>query len=198
MNAFTLHKQRGAVLAFSLVMLLLLTLVSTSMIQQNKVQIGVATNAGQRVQAFASVETALRATQATLEPLRYQNKATRTCRSGTTNSLHPIPHASGTLNLNDNTITAQIVAEYCISDYADGQGNEHRCFYSSSGVRNMIAGTPATNTSDNVTACQRLTDAGSPSGCQIEVYTLNVTLAETNGAKRTVESKFEIDCSGDL
>ena len=49
-------KQHGAVLAFSLVMLLLLTLAATRMIQQNKQQLEMANNARLSAQAFADGE----------------------------------------------------------------------------------------------------------------------------------------------
>ncbi len=56
MKFFHLKKQRGAVLAFSLVMLLLLTLAATRMIQQNKQQLEMANNARLVTQEFANAE----------------------------------------------------------------------------------------------------------------------------------------------
>jgi hypothetical protein len=210
MKSYSLNNQQGAVLAFTLVILLLLTLASISMIRQNKAQIAIATNAGLQVTAFASVETALRQTQVVLEALRYHDKANRHCKSGSTNSIHPIPHTSGTLAGLPAGITAEIHAEYCISNYAAGEGDEYQCFYNGSGVRNLTVGTPSPTT-DNVDACQKLNSAGgiasgttwvagtaNTNACQIEVYTLHVAFVDAIGSKRTVESKYEIDCSGDL
>lgn len=54
-------KQHGAVLAFSLVMLLLLTLAGTRMIQQNKQQLQIAGNARLLTQEFANAEGLLAA-----------------------------------------------------------------------------------------------------------------------------------------
>lgn len=51
-----LKSQRGAVLAFSLVMLLLLTLAATRMIQQNKQQLEMANSARLLTQEFANAE----------------------------------------------------------------------------------------------------------------------------------------------
>jgi hypothetical protein len=51
--------QRGAVLAFVLVMLLLLTLTGTRMIQQNKQQLEMANNARLQAQEFANAESKL-------------------------------------------------------------------------------------------------------------------------------------------
>ena len=59
MQFFYLKKQTGAVLAFSLVMLLLLTLAATRMIQQNKQQLEMANNARLQTQAFADAEATL-------------------------------------------------------------------------------------------------------------------------------------------
>ena len=56
-----LKQQRGAILAFSLVMLLLLTLAGTRMIQQNKQQLQIAGNARLVTQAFADTEAVLAA-----------------------------------------------------------------------------------------------------------------------------------------
>jgi len=218
MKTVTLKNQRGAVLAFSLVMLLLLMLASTSMIQQNKAQIGVATNAGQQVTAFADVETALRSTQAALAALRYDSApyppatgAATHCKSGVSNSVHVNTNVAPTGSL----FTATVKAEYCISNYVSlsGGGNEYRCFYSDGGARKTTAWVAANPTAtpvpsvDEAAACDKLDAAGwetphgttpNPNYCQIEVYTVHVTLNDvTTGASRTVESKFQIDCSGD-
>ncbi len=58
MSPFLL-KQRGAVLAFALVMLVLLTLVATSMIQQNKLELQVSQNSREQTQTFANAEAIL-------------------------------------------------------------------------------------------------------------------------------------------
>ncbi len=59
MKFSSLKQQRGAILAFSLVMLLLLTLAGTRMIQQNKQQLQMAGNARLLTQAFADTEAVL-------------------------------------------------------------------------------------------------------------------------------------------
>lgn len=200
MKHLTNKQQRGAVLAFSLVMLLLLTLVSLSMIRQNKSQINIASNTGQQVRAFATVETALRQTQAILEPLRYQDKATKHCLSGPTSQIHEGRVLTGL----PTGITATVTNVYCLSNYSDvtKSGDEFRCMYSAPNTR--ITGL-VTTTDKNELACRMLDASGgwtsgmaNPNGCQVEVYTLNVNIldAATN-ANRTVESKFQIDCSGD-
>ncbi|MFI3185345.1 MAG: hypothetical protein QX198_05125, partial [Methylococcaceae bacterium] len=58
-EALCAPKQRGAVLIFSLIMLLLLTLASVSMIQQNKQELVMTGNALDQTKSFASAETEL-------------------------------------------------------------------------------------------------------------------------------------------
>lgn len=217
-------QQKGAVLAFSLIMLLLLTLVSISMIKQNKTQINIASNAGQQVKAFATVETALRQSQGILEPMRYvsevgdQDKdgianevrgAYKHCQSGVTNSVNEGDLLYG---LPDN-ITAKVVGVYCLSNYKNNgsatspkwSGDEARCLYNGT-TRSLVLGTPTKNAANNIAACTRLNDArgwsegnAKPNACQIEIYVLNVNIHDViTQADRTVESKFQIDCSNDL
>jgi hypothetical protein len=127
------------------------------------------------------------------------------CNSGATNSLHPVPDPSGIIPNLPANITAEIHEEYCILQYGllgtPNTGNENRCIYNPDGTRDsLISGT------FEQVACARLDLAGgwvdgigNNTACPIEVYTLHVTLEDAiTHAKRTVESKFEINCSGDL
>lgn len=236
MKRLTLKKQQGAVLAFSLVMLLLLTLVSISMIRQNKVQINVANNAGQQVKAFAAVETALNTVGDTLVIKRMDmngdgavsavEKDGHHCRAG---AIHPAPHASGILTGAvglSSDVAAKVMSVHCLSNYdaVTRTGNELQCRYvnntstrydKDTDVGAITAGsvTPyvrAVPSQDEVNACKKLvlseavptTTTGAipkPGACGIEVYTLNVELTDAATlAKRTVESKFLIDCTNDL
>ncbi len=228
MKLSPLKNQHGAVLAFSLVMLLLLTLASTSMIQQNKAQISIATNSGEQAKSFASVETALMKTQDKLEELRYVDGTgdVKSCKSGATNSVHPVPHTSGTLDLNDASISATVQAEYCITNWnmTTKVGSEFQCRYEdldvdgnryrTNGVRNIVKGSiiaedliaiphiEAVPSEGEAQACKRLNWAGGAAGneaCHIEIYTLHVTFNDqVTSAMRTVESKFMIDCSDNM
>ena len=70
MNNPNFKQQRGAVLAFSLVMLLLLTLAGTRMIQQNKQQLAMANNMRLSAQEFANAESILPNPKATCSATR--------------------------------------------------------------------------------------------------------------------------------
>lgn len=237
--------QKGAVLGFSLMMLTMLTLVSVSMMRENKAQIMVANNAGQQTQTFSTVEAALNATGGALDILRLDlnsdgvvssdEKSSHHCLSGLTHSIHPVPHTSGYLTGLPSGVSAQIKEVYCISNYVDSDkvvdangnvvsngpkppaGNEFKCLYSAPGIRNIEEGSvdagdthadppvPPIPSADNVNACNKLTAAGNwtagtpnPNACQIESYIVHVTLSQSDGAQRTLESKYELDCSGDL
>jgi len=63
--------QRGAVLIFSLIMLLLLTLVSVSMIQQNKQELAMTGNALDQTKTLASAETQLKLAEQSIDKTRY-------------------------------------------------------------------------------------------------------------------------------
>lgn len=67
MQQLPIKKQHGAVLAFCLVMLLLLTLAGTRMIQQNKQQLEMANSARLLTQEFANAEGVLKEAENLLE-----------------------------------------------------------------------------------------------------------------------------------
>ena len=186
MQQLNLLKQRGAVLAFSLVMLLLLTLIGVSMIQQNKQGLGMAGNARQQIQVLASAEAALSNAEAAVDSLRYigSNKGNKKCNS------------AQQLNEGDVISAAAKVKEvYCLWDYSDAGGTEQRCFYNN-GERDLDNPPPPDN------ACIRLNDAGPGKGkkiadrCPIEIYAIEATVTDSKGAERTVESKYAVDCTG--
>lgn len=173
-------QQRGAVLAFSLIMLMLFSLVGATVMTQNKVQLSMTSNARQQSQSLATIESALGKAQNLVDGLRYRNQSLAQCNS--TNQIDE----NRTLNLGDSSQTAKIAAVYCLSNYIAGVGgNEQRCTYTA-GVR------------DDISACSMLSNAGSLAGCDIEVYTINLNVLDnTTGAKRVIEAKYEVDCTGD-
>lgn len=185
MREFNVFKQRGAVLAFSLVMLLLLTLVGVSMIQQNKQQFGMANNTLQQTQALATVEAELLRAETIIDGMRYdltggKTKANHQCKA--------LPQ------LDEETVitpAATVKEVYCLVWTG---GAEQRCLYNN-GVRDLDNPQPPNN------ACIRLNQAGSGNGdindrCPIEIYTLHTTFSDGNtGAQRTIESKYAVDCT---
>ncbi|MFA6053023.1 MAG: PilX N-terminal domain-containing pilus assembly protein [Methylobacter sp.] len=155
-EAMRASNQRGAVLIFSLIMLLLLTLVSVSMIQQNKQELAMAGNALEQTKTLASAETKLKLAEQEIVKKRY----------ALANLGDPIPGNrkcdSGNL-INNNTAigNATVTAVYCLKNNTE-------------------------------TLCD-------PASCMCnlgtEIYTINL-VEDTGSSRRTVESKYAVDCSG--
>jgi Tfp pilus assembly protein PilX len=178
-------QQRGAVLAFSLVMLLLLTLVGVSMIQQNKQELGMAGNARQQTQALATAEADMARAEAVIDGLRYTDKANHLCQP-TSGENDP-----NQLDEGDELIAgvSTITGTYCLLDYlvAASGGDEQQCTYTN-GER------------DDTSACDRLsnTGTGTGAGCSSEIYTLLTTVTDSQGSHRTLESKYAVNCRGNF
>jgi len=66
------HQQTGVVLVFSLLILLLVTLLGVNMVQQNRVQFLMAANAQQSSNSFASAEDVLRLAEEYINNKRYE------------------------------------------------------------------------------------------------------------------------------
>lgn len=197
-----LFKQRGAVLAFSLIMLLLLTLVSVSMIQQNKSQIAMTSNSIQQTSAFSTVQSALINAQTIINQRRYNTKlADQKCNS--TNQLHE----NTLLDVGDPNIVAKITQVFCLTNYdaITKIGDLNQCLYSN-GSRNLSVGTGTpVATADTVAACTRLNNAGSTVKhgindlCGSEAYTISINFFDiSTNTSRSLESKYQVNCSKDI
>jgi len=176
--------QRGAVLIFSLLMLLLLTLVSVSMIQQNKQELAMAGNALDQTASLASAETELglaenliNTTRTTGAPASPPGSPPKCNASNTPQAnVSSTPFFTGTGN-------ATITAVYCLI----GGITERQCM---SGVIN-----------DNTVTTDAL---GVNLACQCaalnntEIYVIRwVSWAISNyGSQRVIESKYAVNCSG--
>jgi len=167
-NAICVSNQRGAVLIFSLIMLLLLTLVSVSMIQQNKLELAMTGNAMDQTKSLASAEAELKLAEQFISTQRVYS-TTHQCNSGTTTQLNvsTTPFFTGTGN-------ATINAVYCVIANAATQ-----C---TSGALNDGSSFPCTCDGNLGT----------------ELYSITwVSTASTNyGSQRTVKSNYAVDCSG--
>lgn len=170
--------QRGAVLIFSLIMLLLLTLVSVTMIQQNKQELTMTGNVLDQTKSFASAETELGLAEKVITTVRTTGAPALTpinaCNGNTTTqanvSATPFFPTSGT-----STGNATITAIYCLI----GGTAETPC---ASGVFN----------DGSSAACTCAGNRGT------EVYAIRwVSTATSNyGSQRILESKYAVNCSG--
>jgi Tfp pilus assembly protein PilX len=158
-EAMRASNQRGAVLIFSLIMLLLLTLVSVSMIQQNKQELAMAGNALEQTKTLASAET----------KLKLAEQAIDTARLNPADLNDHKCNSSNLINENDSMGNATVTAVYCLKN-----DTETQCTFTD-GVRDATA------------AC--VCNFGT------EIYTINL-VEDTGSSRRTVESKYAVDCSG--
>lgn len=176
-------QQRGAVLIFSLLILLLLTLASISMIRQNKTELAITGNMGEQIKTFARAETALRIAEATIQLMRQPNKDNAStppedrddCSTsgrlfeGTGLELPDVPQATVIIN-----------KVSCVIN-----GLEHTC----SGNNGYV---PAIDSTAAKAACEKLTDAQ----CPTEVYTIDLTFTHSQSeTERTIRSQYSVGCS---
>jgi len=167
------RNQRGAVLVFSLIMLLLLTLVSVSMIQQNKQELAMAGNAIEQNKSLARAETDLAAAQVVIDHKRLNPASTPPYSDLKCNSASSSQVNENQVIVNASTGTATVTAVYCLTDTVETQ-----CTFTG-GVR------------DNTAAC--MCNNGT------ETYAIKwQSKADANsyGAQRTVESKYAVNCAG--
>ncbi|TAN65296.1 MAG: hypothetical protein EPN17_16930 [Methylobacter sp.] len=163
--------QRGAVLAFSLVMLLLLTLVSVSMIQQNKQELAMAGNTLEQTKSLARAETDLAQAQQFIDETRLNPNASPPYSDRRCNIASQVDKDE--VIVESATGKATVTGVYCLTSTT-----ETECTYTN-GVR------------DDIFACRCKDNA--------EVYIIKwESIADVSGygAQRTVESKYAVNCSG--
>ncbi len=191
MNKIMSEKQRGVVLIFTLVMLLLLTLLGVNMIQQNRLQFMMAANSQNQTTKLSSAENILKKAENFIELQRYQDKSTFSCNTPGTpptyKQLLPIPAISGditgNLGLPDTTsISAEILQTACISF-----GNEIPCTYNNNN--------PPDDWSSSELLCNQKYIQGNATTCPTEVYTIRIIDPDpVTSSQRIIESKYAIRC----
>jgi len=176
------NNQNGIALIFTLLILMLLTLTTVSMINQNKNQLAITTNMAIQTKAFAQAETALNLFQTEIETKRQPNKDNPAIPSEDRYDCSSTDHIfdGDTLSLTSMPNAIATIREVsCIVNSL-----EYRCTGSDY--------TPLSNKPAATTACQKLTN----SQCPTEMYTLDVTFTDSeSSAKRTVRSKYSVGCS---
>jgi len=198
MNSQSSHKQRGVVLIFSLVMLLLITLVGVNMIQQNRLQFMMAANAQEQTTIFASAEDVLDLAENYIGGQRYTAwplpnpipspvGTTYTCNKSTP----PVPgkftqlipgDITGSLDLSAATIASGLTASITQTACMSIAGVESVC-------------TPDPSESSGWSASELQCNQSDPAKCSTEVYTIRITAPNpTTGSQRIVESKYAVRC----
>jgi len=196
MMAMQSKTQRGAVLIFSLVMLLLITLVGVNMIQQNRLQFMMAANMQGQTSLFASAENILELAENYIGKKRYLNWPlpnpipspvgnTFTCIKTGTKFVQLLPEditGKSSLGLSSDTknsgVTVAITETACMSI----AGVESVCTPDASGPNGWSANETQCNQSD-------------PAQCPTEIYTIRVAVPDSStGGQRIVESRYAVRC----
>ncbi|MGZ8945654.1 MAG: pilus assembly PilX family protein [Methylococcaceae bacterium] len=172
-EAIRAPKQRGAVLVFSLIMLTLLTLVSVSMIQQNKQELAMTGNTLEQTKSLARAETDLSKAQNLIDTTRLNPNSTPPYTDLKCNSSVASQMNENQVVVNSANGKATVTGVYCLTDTLESQ-----CTYT--GVNR-----------DPIAAC--ICYKGT------ETYTIkweSAANASSYGAQRTVESKYAVNCAG--
>lgn len=184
MSTYSLNKQGGVVLVFSLLFLLLITIAVVGQIQQNKNQLAIISNMGAQTKAFAKVESALSLIEAEVEAKRQPNKYNINtpaqnlydCSSNIGNQLF---EGDSILLANMPNVSASIKAVSCIVN-----SSESRCIDSPD---SLISGSSLATT-----PCVKLRTAQ----CPTELYTIETSFIDPDSsAKRTIRFKYSVGCS---
>lgn len=165
---FATH-QRGVILIFSLVMLTLLTLVTVSMVQQNKQELAMTGNTLEQTKSLARAESDLAIAQTKIDEARVR-PADLKCNS---TILSQIDKNDTIPNMVNGTAT--VTGVYCLA------GNlETECTYDIN---------PPSR--DTIAACTCY------KGTEIYIVKWESAASASNyGAQRTVESKYGVNCAG--
>lgn len=194
MNITSYKNQSGAVLMFSLVILLLITLAGVNMIQQNRIQFMMAANAQDQTTTFASAQNILEMSEAYVGQQRYK----------TWPLPDPIPTPVGTAYACNQT--ASLYNQLRPGEITGSLGLSQAVIDSGSTV--AIIGTACLSVTDGESDCTP--DAANPliwsagethcnqsfqSKCPTEIYTIRATaINPTTSSKRIVEEKYAVRC----
>jgi hypothetical protein len=194
MNLILIKQQQGVVLIFSLLILLLVTLVGVNMVQQNRLQFMMAANAQEQSIEFANAEDILRLAEMYIESQRYKValpmiipdpvKGTFTCNktAGSPPKFDQLKPGDIT-NLIDMTeaMKAQSQVEIKKTSCMPIAGSEIEC---------KADAANASGWDINELQCYQSDVAQ----CTTEIYEIKVSTTNTTGGNRIIEAKYAIRC----
>jgi type IV pilus assembly protein PilX len=191
------RKQQGVALIMTLVFLVLMTLISTSAIQQNSLQFSMIGNTQEQNQTFARAENILKLAERSIETLRWSDARSIDPDDATTNTeckaaggnYTLIPPGTSVGNAIDGS-TAVIQSWWCQNNPADtdndGFGEAAECSIDD-------ANCPTIPTSGHAPSPNTYDYPAGEIGCGTELYTIQVTYMQSN-AERVVESRYAVKC----
>lgn len=189
-----LQKQTGAVLVFSLLILLVVTLLGVNMVQKNRTQFLMVANAQQQSDAFASAEDVLLLVETYIDTQRYTTFPI-------VNPNDPYPNAGYTCNktaddppklnqLKPADITNQLgLANAFVASGVVVTITKTSCLTAGIEVECQL-NEAGTAWKDDEINCNQIT----PTFCPTEIYDINVTVTNAEGSRREIESKYAVRC----
>jgi hypothetical protein len=180
--------QQGVVLVFSLIMLLLITLLGTNMILQNRLQLMMVANSQSQATAFANVEDLLQLSESYIASSRY-DPATWPLPSPIPTGFSFVCQKDADLKftqLQPGDITDRLpLSQAMLNAGATVEIKQTACLQT--GVTEIAC----TWTGDTTDVCYR----SDQSQCPTEIYTLLITaLDASTGSQRMIESKYAVRC----
>jgi len=208
------NKQHGVVLVFSLLILLLITLVGVNMVQQNRLQFMMAANSQMQTTSFIDTEDVLELAEYFIARQRYKVwpfpkpipnpvGATYACNKTASGKFDQIkPHilsadelkATGVLwgagkglGLSTDIIArSHPVVEITQTACLDFLSEERECETD-----------PPYSKGDSPSAWdtnEQYCNNGNQAQCPTEIYTLNIQLTDPSGSQHVVQSRFAVRC----
>jgi len=214
MKRFNKNKQGGVVLVFSLLILLLITLVGVNMVQQNRLQFMMAANSQMQTTSFIDTEDVLELAEYFIARQRY---IAQPVPPATEKTKLPPPLGKGTVYACNKTASGkfdQIKPHRLNGDELQatgawagvGLGLSDDIIARSNPVVEVtqtacmnignteILCTPDSNTVSGWDAAEMQCYQSDQAQCLTEIYTLNIELTDPSGSQHVVQSRFAVRC----
>jgi len=199
-------KQSGVILVFSLLMLLLISLLGVNMVEQNRVQFLMAGNSQQQSIDFSTAENVLRLVEDYIDTTRYEvwpfvpppppppnyPDVAYTCKTNTEtpprlDQIKPNDPFDDTDNINDlidlsdEALALGVIAKITKTSCLKTGGVEQEC----KADKNESSGWDVDESNCNqITVTQ----------CPTEIYTINIKVTNKTGSKKVIESRYAVRC----
>lgn len=209
-NHLMKNKQQGIALVMVLVFLLIMTLASTSAMQQNSMQFIMIGNTQEQTQSYTRAENILRLAEQNIKQLRWSANRTasvagseKECKASAVAGFYDMIAPGTVVNLGVAGSTTQVIGWWCENNptdtTGDGYGQSTECPQADGSPCLQIATSglaPVPTPANGLTQAPNTTYPAGTIGCGTELYSLRTTFTQQNAsnAQRVVESKYAIKC----
>lgn len=204
------NKQQGIALVMVLVFLLIMTLASTSAMQQNSMQFTMIGNTQEQTQSYTRAENILRLAEQNIEQFRWSANriagvagSEDECIESAVAGFYDIIAPGTVIDLGIAGSTTVVVGWWCENNptdtTGDGYGQSAECPRADASPCNQIATSglvPVPTVANGLTQAPNTVYPPGTIGCGTELYSLRTTFTQQNAsnAQRVVESKYAIRC----